>query len=95
MSANAITTPKFRLGWLAATPHVLDVLQNEDIVAGLARHRAGDWGDVCQEDRTANDQALENGTRLLSAYRSAAGLTFWIITEGDRSATTVLMPEDY
>ena len=94
MNTDVIITHKFRLGWLVATPRALDVLENQDIVRGLARHRAGDWGEVCIELRAANDQALGNGTSLFSVYRSATGVTYWIITEADRSKTTVFLPED-
>jgi hypothetical protein len=61
----------------------------------LQRHVTGDWGELCPEDIEANEQALLNGARLLSAYRSAKGVKFWIITEWDRSVTTILLPEDY
>jgi hypothetical protein len=70
-------------------------LTQEDILIGIQRHQAGDWGDVCAEDRLANDCALVQGTRVLSVYHSAARVKFWIITEADRSSTTVLLPEDY
>jgi hypothetical protein len=63
-------------------------------MAGIRRHEAGDWGEVTPEDRHANDRALMEGTRILSAYYSS-GVRFWIITEADRSKTTVIMPEDY
>ncbi len=56
---------------------------------------SGDWGEVCVEDWDANELALQNGTRLLSTYTSTAGIKFWIITEWDRSITTILLPEDY
>jgi hypothetical protein len=56
---------------------------------------AGDWGDVDQEDQAANDHALEDGSRLLSAYTTLKGQRIWIITEADRSATTILLPEEY
>jgi len=62
---------------------------------GLSVHQAGDWGDVCDDDRQANNRALTEGTRLLSVYHSATGVKFWIITEADRSVTTLLLPEDY
>ena len=86
---------KFRLGDLVATPNALSQLSQDDILRGIQRHQAGDWGDVEAHDRAANERALVEGTRLLSIYSSAAGVKFWIITEADRSATTVLMPEDY
>ena len=55
----------------------------------------GDWGDLCSEDKQANDDALSVGARLLSAYHTGDGRKFWIITEADRSVTTVLLPEEY
>ena len=58
------------------------------------RHIRGDWGDACKEDAKANDLALEEGSRLFSVYFSI-DIKFWIITEHDRSATTILLPEDY
>lgn len=83
------------LGQTVATPAALGVLTQIDIVAALRRHSAGDWGDVDDHDRAANDDAMKCGERLLSVYRSANGVTFWVITEADRSVTTVLLPEDY
>ena len=83
------------LGQTIATPAALEGLTHPEIVAALRRHSAGDWGDVDDEDRAANDGALQTGDRLLSVYRSATGATFWVITEADRSVTTVLLPEDY
>jgi len=92
---NARACPTFPLGQLVATPTALANLTQEDITAALRRHVAGDWGDVCAEDKLLNDRAVLEGTRILSAYRAANGTTFWIITEHDRSVTTVLLPEDY
>ena len=65
------------------------------MVEALRRHQSGDWGDVCDEDRATNEKALELGMRLLSVYHSKRGEKFWIITEADRSSTTLLMREDY
>jgi hypothetical protein len=65
------------------------------MMQALRRHARGDWGDLDDEDLQANERALKDGTRLLSAYHSSAGTKFWIITEWDRSATTVLLPEEY
>jgi hypothetical protein len=95
MNANNIPIALFRVGRIVATPNALNQLTQDDILRGLQRHQAGDWGDTKQEDSQANDRALLEGTRLLSVYCSAHGRRFWIITEGDRSVTTVLMPEDY
>lgn len=83
------------LGQIVATPAALGVLTQPDIAAALRRHASGDWGTVDAEDRAANDEALRDGTRLLSVYESASGTTFWVITEADRSVTTVLLPDDY
>ncbi len=83
------------LGQTVATPAALGAVSQPDIVAALRRHAAGDWGDVTPGDRAANDDALKSGERLLSVYQSATGTTFWVLTEADRSATTVLLPDDY
>ena len=88
-------TFKFPLGRTVITPNALERLTNDDVQAALARHADSDWGDVCPEDRQENELSLREGFRLFSVYHSAAGEKFWIITEADRSATTVLMPEDY
>jgi len=83
------------LGQIVATPNALSQIPPEDVLNGLQRHRNRDWGIVDSSDRAANDQALQQGTRILSAYRASNGITFWIITEADRSSTVVLLPEDY
>jgi len=88
-------TPKFRLGRTVITSNALSKLSRSDIDNGLRRHHCSDWGDLGAFDCEANERALHDGGRLLSAYRSDRGEKFWIITEADRSATTVLMPEDY
>ena len=95
MSGKNIPVAVFRLGQIVATPNALSKLSQDDILRGIKRHQSGDWGDVDTHDREANDSALTGGTRLFSVYHSARGLKFWIITEADRSVTTVLMPEDY
>ena len=61
----------------------------------LQRHAAGDWGEVDAHDKAENEYSLQQGFRLLSAYRLADGTKIWIITEADRSATTLLLPEEY
>ena len=85
----------FPLGQSVITPGAIAFLTNVDAVTALARHAEGDWGDVCHDDWRANDEALARGARLLSAYHTCAGVKFWIITEADRSVTTVLLPEEY
>jgi hypothetical protein len=86
---------KFQIGQMVATPNALSKLTQDDILRGLQRHQAGDWGDMDEHDRQENELSLKNGFRLLSVYHAVNGIKFWIITEADRSATTVLMPEDY
>jgi len=85
----------FSLGQIVATRNALDSLPLPDIHAALDRHQQGDWGDVCKADHAANDAAVFEKGRLLSVYKTAGGTKFWIITEWDRSATTILLPEDY
>ena len=87
--------PKFPLGRVVSTRHALDSLNQEDVLAALGRHHRGDWGEVGEEDRRENELSLPRRLRLLSVYRDRNGTRFWIITEADRSATTVLLPEDY
>ena len=77
------------------TRNALERLSQADVAACLARHAAGEWGEVEPADREENELSLREGFRLLSVYRSAAGEKFWIIMEAYRSVTTVLMPEDY
>jgi hypothetical protein len=95
-----MTTPKipvavFTLGRVVATPNALGIMKEEEITTAIQRHQSGDWGDVSEEDRAANDQAMVQGTRILSAYHAENGTRFWILTEADRSRTTILLPEDY
>jgi hypothetical protein len=95
MSTSSIPRAVLRLGRIVATPNALNSITQDDILAGIQRHQAGDWGDVTGDDRAANDQALVDGTRLLSSYLAANGTKFWLITEANRSVTTILLPEDY
>ncbi len=84
------------LGRLVATPHALALLEKAKLstFALFARQERGDWGDVDIEDAMANEQALIYGGRLMSVYKLEVG-TIWAITEADRSATTLLLPEEY
>lgn len=95
MSAKKSPIALFRLGRIVATPNALAKLQQPDILRALQRHQAGDWGDVDNDDREANNRALAESTRLFSVYHSTTRVKFWVITEADRSVTTILMPEDY
>ncbi len=98
----AKSQPKFSLGRIVATPGALEALQKagQTPTEFLKRHAWGDWGDVSEEDRQANDQALIDGSRILSVYRTSLGRRVWIITEaandsGNRAATTILLPSEY
>lgn len=82
-------------GRLVATPAVLDAVPRPELLAAFQRHMRCDWGDVCEADWKENDNALKNGERLLSSYHAENGTKFWIITEGDRSYTTILLPSEY
>jgi hypothetical protein len=85
---------RFPLGEVVITANASLQLATELVLAGLRRHASGHWGDLSPEDTLANDSALQQGGRLLSAY-GQGDQRFWIITEADRSVTTVLLPEDY
>lgn len=95
--------PRFELGMIVSTPGALDACSVERITQCLARHLTADWGCVGADDKEANNEALSTGDRLLSAYpinpaEPSQGFgknTLWIITEADRSATTVLLPDEY
>lgn len=91
---------KFSLGQLLMTRGVNDqVAENEAfakfVMNNLKRHANGDWGDLCSEDKAENELSLNEGYRLLSAYETDGLPKIWIITEADRSATTVLFPDEY
>jgi hypothetical protein len=88
------STARFPLGQVAITANASVRLSTEEVFTALTRHVSGDWGDLCPEDTLANDTALDQGGRLFSAYGNGHH-RFWIITEADRSVTTVLLPEDY
>ncbi len=87
----------FGLGVVVATPGALELLAatGTDPTELLRRHQGGDWGDVDAHDRRANNAALKHGTRLLSSYALPSGAKVWILTEADRSATTMLLPDEY
>ena len=97
-----INKPKFQVGQLLATPGALEALEQagQSVHELLARHIQADWGCVCQDDAFANDEALRDGSRILSAYRLKTGVKIWLITSaaddhGQREATTALLPEEY
>ena len=88
-------TPLFKLGKLYRTPGVVEAIPTEEVMQALARHQSGDWGDVSTADKKENEFSLGRHIRILSAYQAQTGEKFWIITEADRSATTVLLPSEY
>lgn len=90
-----MSVAKFCIGRLLSTPGALEQVPHDDMLAALSRHIRGDWGDVDEHDRNENELSLQEGFRLLSVYHTQARVKFWIITEADRSATTVLLPEEY
>ena len=97
-----ISKPDFLIGKLLATPAALEALEeaNVDLIDLVERHIAKDWGDLSDDDKRLNDEALHDGSRILSAYILPSDVKVWIITEaaddnGDRAATTALLPEEY
>ena len=93
---------KFSLGRLAATPGALEAMEASGQTPEffIAKHLAGDWGEVCEEDRQLNEEALIHGDRLLSVYRTLKAVRLYVITEavddnGHRAATTILLPDEY
>ena len=94
-SQRLIRVVLFQIGQLVATPGALAGIPPDEIQIALTRHQAGDWGVLEEHDRNANDHALENHGRLFSVYTSQACVRYYIITEHDRSVTTVLLPEEY
>jgi hypothetical protein len=92
---EAFTMARFELGRLVATPAALFLLDGQDMhpLDLVTRHSDGDWGDLGQEDVDANEEAVTSGGRLLSRFRVGTR-SVWVISESDRSATTVLLPEE-
>lgn len=85
----------FKLGQTLITPNAMNTLHPDDVLQALRRHASNDWGECCHDDWQANDLAVHEGTRVFSVYRDRGMNKFWIITEADRSSTTILLPEDY
>lgn len=88
-------TSLFPLGDRVITPNALEQLNPIDVALCIERHANGDWGELCDEDRKENERSLREGGRLFSLYRDRNNVKFYVITECNRSATTVLLPEDY
>ena len=82
-------------GVVCVTQGATDRLNKDDVRNALSRHICGDWGIVEMDDWYQNDNSLRNGFRILSAYVDRNSQKFWIVTEGDRSTTTIMLPEEY
>ena len=92
---NVFLIGLFPHGRIVSTRGALEKVPEVEMALALSRHLQGDWGDVCAEDKQSNNCALLHGGRLFSAYHTTEKVKFWIITEADRSATTVLLPDEY
>lgn len=88
---------RFPLGQINATPGALNALiaAHMTVLIVVLRHQSGDWGDLDGEDKQSNELALVNGDRIFSSYRIPGGEKIWVITESDRSCTTLLLPDEY
>ena len=96
MKAKVDSGRLFALGRIVATPGAIEACKDAGLPAQLiTRHVTGDPGDLCAEDIEANKQALIDGSRVFSSYRLPTGVKVWVITEADRSVTTLLLPEEY
>ncbi|MDH0382366.1 type I restriction endonuclease subunit M [Comamonas aquatica] len=93
----SVSLPLFPLGQVLATPGVLELLETYQLppLSFIQRHVVGDWGDICAEDQQVNADALQYGYRLMSVYAITPTEKLWVITEADRSCTTLLLPEEY
>jgi hypothetical protein len=87
--------PRFELGQIVVTTDAAMKIPPGDIESALRRHSRGDWGDLDSKDRQQNDRAVERGGTIASIFRATNGDKFYVLTEADRSVTTVLMPEEY
>ena len=85
---------KFELGPVMLTAGACGIDEDE-INTALSRYRAGDWGDLEEEDATMNDKAVTDGGRIMASYHTKDDVKFWVITEWDRSVTTILLPLEY
>ena len=92
-----LTEPLFAIGRVIATPGAVESLERagQSPWSLLSRHLSGDWGECDDEDRTANDRAIEDGDRIVSVYRLSTGEALWIVTEAARSSTTICRPDEY
>ncbi len=100
---NSDAKPKFKLGKTVITLGAIDVIEKsgQNPASFLQKHQCGDWGEVCKDDAELNDEAVsqegdpENQQRVMSVYKTTKGDEIWVITEWDRSVTTILLPSEY
>ena len=95
MSTNTAERSVLSCSHVFITANAMAKVSKTDAMTALKRHFSGDWGEVDEEDWKANDRALEDQSRILSVFTAECGEKFWVITEADRSTTTILLPEDY
>lgn len=86
---------RFEFGHVVSTAGVRDTVSMDEIIPMIRRHLSCDWGEMCDEDKEVNEEALRDGYRLMSVYSAKDGTKVWIITEADRSVTTILLPDEY
>ena len=94
--SNTEREAKFQLGRIVATPAAMELVRRKNLALNtfVLRHVTGDWGDMADEDKATNDEAVKDEERIHSVYNVGPG-RIWVITEWDRSVTTILLPEDY
>lgn len=97
MVAANTQSPRFQLGQIVATPGAVDAFEKagQEPMELLRRHVLGDWGEIDDEDRQNNEDAVVHGARIMSVYRLKNNVTVWLVTEADRSVTTFLLPSEY
>lgn len=97
MKTKIMIDSKFSLGQIVATSALFNYCEEKNfpLLPYIIRHSSCDWGDICDEDKGINEEALNNGSRIMSVYKLKDGKAIWIITEADRSVTTLLFPEEY
>ena len=95
LAKSGMPQPELTLGQIVITSNAHAALATDEVTAALRRHRSGDWGMVCPEDWKSNDRARREQGMVLSAYESANGTKFFVITDPGHEITTLLLPEDY
>ena len=94
MKTHTLFVATFPLVKVEASQRALAVLSPGDVIDGISRHLTGDWGELDEHEWKTTDEAAEFGCRLVSRYRTAEGVCFWVVTEADRSVTRIQLPEE-